>query len=30
MTPLFDAILKYVPEAPNFPDKDFRMQIVNL
>jgi len=30
MTPLFDAILKYVPEAPNFPEKDFRMQIVNL
>jgi predicted membrane GTPase involved in stress response len=30
MTPLFDAILKYVPEAPNSPDKDFRMQVVNL
>jgi len=30
MTPLFDAILKYVPEAPNYPDKEFRMQVVNL
>jgi GTP-binding protein len=30
MTPLFDAVLKYVPEASNFPEKDFRMQIVNL
>lgn len=30
MTPLFDAILKYVPLAPNHPDKDFRMQIANL
>ena len=30
MTPLFDAILKYVPLAPNHPEKDFRMQIANL
>ena len=30
MTPLFDAILKYVPLAPNYPEKNFRMQIANL
>lgn len=30
LTPLFDAIMKYVPEAPNNPDKQFRMQIANL
>ena len=30
LTPLFNAILEHVPEAPNFPDKPFRMQIANL
>jgi GTP-binding protein len=30
MTPLFEAIMQYVPEAPNVPEKPFRMQIVNL
>lgn len=30
MDPLFEAILKHVPLAPNFPDKPFRMQIANL
>jgi GTP-binding protein len=30
MTPLFDAIMQYVPEAPNVPEKPFKMQIVNL
>jgi len=30
MTPLFEAIMEYVPEAPNLPEKNFRMQIVNL
>lgn len=30
ITPIFDAILKYVPEAPSYPDKPFRMQIANL
>jgi GTP-binding protein len=30
LTPLFDAILTYVTEAPSFPDKSFRMQIANL
>lgn len=30
MTPLFDAILKYVPLAPNHPELPFRMQIANL
>lgn len=30
LTPLFDAIMTYVPEAPNHSDKPFRMQIANL
>lgn len=30
MKPLFETILKYVPEAPDFSDKAFRMQIMNL
>lgn len=30
MTPLFEAIMQYVPEAPNHPEKSFRMQIANL
>ena len=30
MEPLFEAILQYVPEAPNNPEKPFRMQIANL
>ncbi len=30
LTPLFQAILEYVPEAPNNPEKPFRMQIANL
>lgn len=30
LTPLFDAIMQYVPEAPNNPEKPFRMQIANL
>ena len=30
MTPLFEAIMEYVPEAPNLPESPFRMQIVNL
>lgn len=30
MTPLFDAIFEYVPEAPNDATKPFRMQIANL
>jgi len=30
LTPLFNAILEYVPEAPSYPDKHFRMQIANL
>jgi GTP-binding protein len=30
MTPLFQAILEYVPAAPNQTDKPFRMQIANL
>jgi GTP-binding protein len=30
MNPLFEAILKHVPLAPNFPEKPFRMQIANL
>lgn len=30
LTPLFQAILQYVPEAPNNPEKPFRMQIANL
>jgi GTP-binding protein len=29
-TPLFDEILKHVPEAGNHPEKPFRMQIANL
>ncbi len=28
--PIFDAIMQYVPEAPNYPEKPFRMQIANL
>lgn len=28
--PIFDLILEKVPEAPNFPDKPFRMQIANI
>jgi len=28
--PLFDAILKHVPETPDYSDKPFRMQIANL
>ncbi len=30
LTPLFDAILEHVPEAPSFPEASFRMQIANL
>lgn len=30
LTPLFQAILEYVPEAPHNPEKPFRMQIANL
>lgn len=30
MTPLFEAILNYVPEAPNKSEQPFKMQIVNL
>jgi GTP-binding protein len=30
MTPLFEAIMQYVPEAPNKANQPFRMQIVNL
>jgi GTP-binding protein len=30
MTPLFEAIMEYVPEAPNNPEKPLRMQIANL
>lgn len=30
LTPVFDAIFKYVPEAPNDSAKPFRMQIANL
>ncbi len=30
LTPVFDAIFTYVPEAPNYPEKPFRMQIANL
>lgn len=30
MTPLFEAIMEYVAEAPNRADQPFRMQIVNL
>ena len=30
LTPLFDAIMTYVPEAPNDSAKPFRMQIANL
>lgn len=30
LTPIFDAILTYVPEAPNHPEKPFRMQVANL
>jgi GTP-binding protein len=30
LTPLFQAILEYVPVAPNNPEKPFRMQIANL
>jgi GTP-binding protein len=28
--PMFDLIEKYVPEAPDYTDKPFRMQIANL
>jgi len=30
MKALFDIIIKYVPEAPDFSDKAFRMQVMNL
>jgi len=30
LTPVFDAILEHVPEAPNDSSKPFRMQIANL
>jgi len=30
MKALFDVILKYVPEAPDYSDKPFRMQVMNL
>jgi GTP-binding protein len=30
MKPLFDAIMKYVPEAPDYSNKPFRMQVMNL
>ena len=30
LTPLFDEILSFVPEAKDFSDKPFRMQIANL
>lgn len=30
MEPLFEAILQYAPQAPNNPEKPFRMQIANL
>ncbi len=30
MKALFDIIMKYVPEAPDFSDKPFRMQVMNL
>lgn len=30
ISPLFETIINHVPEAPNFPDKPFRMQIANL
>lgn len=30
MTPLFEAIMEYVPEAPNLSDQPFKMQVVNL
>jgi GTP-binding protein len=30
MKPIFDAIMEYVPPAPSYPDKPFRMQIANL
>ena len=30
MTPLFEAIMEYVPEAAQKADKPFKMQIVNL
>ncbi|MFA5748015.1 MAG: translational GTPase TypA [Candidatus Absconditabacterales bacterium] len=28
--PIFDLILQKVPEAPNYPDRPFRMQIANI
>ena len=28
--PIFDAIMTYVPAAPNYSDKPFRMQVANL
>ncbi|MCF7834440.1 translational GTPase TypA [Candidatus Gracilibacteria bacterium] len=30
MKALFDVIMKHVPEAPNYSDKPFRMQVMNL
>ena len=30
MEPLLDFIVQHVPDAPHFPEKPFRMQIVNL
>jgi GTP-binding protein len=30
ITPLFEAILKYVPPAPSDTNKPFRMQVANL
>ena len=30
MTPLFEEIMRHVPEAGNFPEKPFRMQVANL
>jgi GTP-binding protein len=30
MKPLFDIIMKYVPEAPDYSDRPFRMQVMNL
>ena len=30
MTPLFEEILKHVPEAPSDNDKPFRMQVASL
>jgi predicted membrane GTPase involved in stress response len=30
MKALFDIIMKYVPEAPDYSDRPFRMQVMNL